>query len=215
MKRTSTSDLYTAMITFRDDFGCWWPDYDHKPDINYARISKYVADVRTTVGLCKQRDQVVQAGGHAGIWPLELAKTFKTVHTFEPEPALFECLKRNTDGTGIKVWDKALGEFVGEVKLRPHCSAGSWRVSDEQGKVPVKQITVDSLGLTKCNALILDIEGYEPQALRGAAQTIARCRPVIHVEMLPRAREAIAAVLSEFGYKLYKKIHSDEIHVPR
>jgi len=202
-------------ITYRKDFGYWWPDYDHKPEVCYGLVTRNKADIQFGIKLCKQRDRVIQAGGHAGLWAIELAKTFKNVHTFEPEPALFECMRRNIDGTAIHAWKLALGDTVGDVMLRPHVSAGSWSVQ-EDGTVPVKQVTIDSLGFTTLNLLILDIEGYEPQALRGAAQTIAKCRPVIHVEMLNRpTTEVTRTVLNEFGYMMVRKIHKDEIYVPR
>jgi hypothetical protein len=60
----------------------------------------------------------------------------------------------------------------------------------------------------------LDIEGYEAEALVGAAQTIKRFRPILHLEVLPRSREAIEAKVAEFGYVKRHRIHSDEIFVP-
>lgn len=201
-------------FSFRKDFGCWWPDYDHKPEVAFALLKRDVSDMQEAVGLCKHRNQVIQAGGNIGLWPLALAKTFHSVHTFEPEPILFECLSRNIEGAAIKAWPMALGDFVGEVKLRRSVSAGTGRI-DPEGTVPVKQTTIDTLGLTKVSAIFLDIEGYEAAALRGAKQTIARCRPIIHVEMLPRSAQEIHGVLKDYDYIRVRRVHKDEVYVPR
>lgn len=42
-------------------------------------------------------------------------------------------------------------------------------------------LTVDDLGLDRVDRLKLDVEGAEPQALRGAARTLARDRPRLAV----------------------------------
>ena len=163
------------------------------------------------VGLCKEHDVCIQAGGHAGHWARRLATKFKEVFTFEPERQLYECLMRNCDAiTNIHARPYALGAFVGEVRLMPHPSAGSWRV-EPKGTVPVSQITIDSLNLSHCDAIFLDIEGYEVDALQGAGTTIARFSPVLHLELLPRSKKEIEAFVASIGYKLRKTIHNDAV----
>jgi len=203
------------VISWRTDFALWWPDYDHKPQACHARVMARRRDVDGAVQLCKQRRTCVQAGGHAGIWPLRLAGTFGEVLTFEPEPALFQCLKRNlelSEAHNIIASETALGDRSGLVKLRPAPSAGSWRV-DEAGTYSVAQVAIDDMGLTQLDALILDVEGYEPQVIAGAARTIERCRPVIMVEELPRSRATIRTVLDELGYVHVFQVHDDHVYV--
>ena len=211
-------------ITYREDFGCWWPDYDHKPETCFMLVNRDRVDSRVATSLCKKKEICIQAGGHAGFWAMELSKSFQQVLTFEPEPALFECMSRNLKLLGeregrpyerrILARRLALGDTIGEVMMRPHVSAGSWSVVPE-GTVPVGQITVDSLGLDRCDAIFLDVEGYEVPALMGAAFTIQRFRPVIHVEMLVRSPDAIRAHLAGLGYRRHAKMHKDEVYVPR
>jgi FkbM family methyltransferase len=199
------------MITFRKDFGCWWPDYDHKPEACFSRVKKRVSDMDAAVRLAHAHNVCVQAGGHAGHWARRLAKSFKHVLTFEPERELYECLCRNTEAVGnIYPRPYALGAFVGEVRMVPHVSAGSWRVASN-GTVPVPQITIDSLNLSHCDAIFLDVEGYEVDALQGAGTTLARFSPVLHVELLPRSKAAIETFMASSGYRLRKTIHNDAV----
>lgn len=201
------------MITFRPDFGVYWPDYDHSPEKCFRFVRHGLSDMDVALGLCQRRRVCVQAGGHVGLWPLRLAGSFGAVYSFECEPVLFECLRRNTAGVAnIVVSDCALGALVGDVHMRPSVSAGSWRI-DPKGTVRVRQTTIDKLKLSACDALFLDIEGYEVEALRGAAETIRKFRPIVHVEELPRSRDAIREHLSELGYKWAASVHNDCVYV--
>jgi FkbM family methyltransferase len=67
-------------------------------------------------------------------------------------------------------------------------------------KVNVPVIAIDSLNLKHVRAIVLDIEGYEPEALRGAIKTIARDHPVIMAELLPKSQGEIEQALASMGY---------------
>ncbi len=179
------------MITYRADFGLYWPDYDHAPEKCFAYVKKHLPDMDYAISLCRKRRVCVQAGGHAGLWPRKLAGRFDHVLTFESEPALFACLQHNTkDCANITAHNRALGDDCCMVNMRPHPSAGSWRVS-EDGTVPVVQITIDSLRLPICDALFLDIEGHEVPALKGA----------------------VSRHMADLGYTLKRKIGRDLVYV--
>ena len=58
-------------------------------------------------------------------------------------------------------------------------SAAAWNVLDDS---TVRTVTLDSLNLPRLDFLKLDVEGSELRALRGGANIIARCRPVMWIE---------------------------------
>jgi hypothetical protein len=72
----------------------------------------------------------------------------------------------------------------------------------------VKMITIDSLGLDKCDLIHFDLEGYEPEALKGAINLIEKCSPVVITE-----RGCGGPFLESIGYKLVRTTSMDAIFV--
>lgn len=188
-----------AGISYREDFGAWWPLYDHKPEKCIQFVRNGLPAVDRVIHYCSHQRIAVQAGGHAGFWPLALAGKFQHVHTFEPERALFDCMTRNCTAANVTMYRHGLGAECGTVPFKSHVSAGSWRV-DNEGDHQITLLTVDALKLPHLDALLLDIEGYEEHALAGAWETIQRCRPVILCELLERSAPGIIYWLRYHGY---------------
>lgn len=194
--------------------GIWWPDYDHDPVKCLAFVRKGLTDMDIAARLCKRRRLCIQAGGHVGLWPKRLSTLFDQVHSFEPDPILFSCMKLNVQIDRVAIYNTALGRSVGPATMRRSVSAGSFRV-DEGGDLPITMVSIDALNFKRCDAIYLDIEGYEVEALAGGRNTINEYRPIIHVEELPRSKEAIRNYLQrELNYRLVKEVHSDAIYVP-
>lgn len=66
----------------------------------------------------------------------------------------------------------------------------------------VKTIMIDGLGLERLDLLKIDVEGMEAEALQGAAETIARCKPILFVETIKSDKNAIVAALRNEGYRV-------------
>jgi FkbM family methyltransferase len=131
-------------------------------------------------------------GDHT-IFYLNLVGPKGIVVAIEPHPVQFECLKRNCP-TAYCI-PHCVGEANGEVWLfhEPDCIGGS-RVIDPSRQWPMtlhRRITIDkdcALG-GQVSFMKIDIEGCEPEALRGARNTIMHHRPVIWLEINPIALE--------------------------
>jgi FkbM family methyltransferase len=171
------------------------PDFTH-PEGKTA-VAKIAAGVITTLSVAHRG--VVQAGGCSGLWPLALAKYFKQVYTFEPAPINFRCLQANVALTGnIAAFPCALGETRQRVGMtRPKVGAGLWRV-DGDGDVEMETLD-DVLGDAVVDAIVLDVEGHEVQALKGAERIITRCRPLLWFEFMNNTAE-IHDFLADHGY---------------
>lgn len=196
---------------YREELKAWWPDYDHNPvrckqfvDDGLAAIDVAVSQIRGPLRTC------VQAGGHAGFWPKRLAELFRDVWTFEPEPLLFQCLELNCRAENVHAFRCGLGAKPGTAPFLPHVSAGSWRV-DPKGTTSIPITTVDGFALRDVDAIFLDIEGYEVQALEGAAETVRRWHPLILCELLPRSADAIRAWLAAHDYQEVARFGRDGI----
>lgn len=200
-------------ITFRPDFNAWWPDYDHAPEACFRFVQKGLPHMDQAIRLTPKRRVCVQAGAHAGFWPARLSGQFLKVVAFEPCPALHEACRRNLAHWGVPnvtLVQAGLGREIGEGTLERRASAGSSRCGTGKGD-PIAMVSIDSLAL-RVDAIFLDIEGYEAEALAGAAWTIRQHRPIIHLEVLPRAKAGIEAHMDSIGYKLRGRAGNDAIY---
>ena len=178
------------------------------------------------------RQVAVQAGSHIGVWPVELSRHFRHVHTFEADKVNRDCAMRNIYGlnrANVTLHPEALGAEAGEIgwyrsisnsgKHKPASPMPLWnRKGFIHGTVPV--ITLDSLELVECDLLCLDVEGFELPALQGAERTIREFRPAILVEELGHGAfhgltpGGVAHWLLDHGYREVEQIDDDHIWVP-
>lgn len=203
------------MIHYREDFGLWWPDFDQKEDRNHAFILAHLVDMDFAVSHAK-KGLCVQAGGNVGIWPMTLANHFEVVHTFEPEEALFQCMQKNIKDQNVILHKKGLSNKIDKLPFHRSSSCGSNKVTPE-GKLTIDVVTIDSLNLPACDAILLDIEGHELQAIQGALATIEKYRPVIQIEWLKHYEAELASIdriLKGLGYKDKHKSGRDMVYLP-
>lgn len=170
------------------------------------------------------RTAAVQAGGNLGVFPKRLAEVFATVYCFEPAADLFVMMLKNAPAENIVRFQAALGdrhELVGTSRIRrdgkPNHHEGITHVVPG-GTVPT--IRIDDLGLRVCDLIYLDIEGSELDALRGAQETLRRCRPVVAVEINKNLKyvgvteEQITGFIHDRGYRFAFNVGSDRAFVP-
>jgi len=171
------------------------------------------------------RDVAVQAGGNLGLFAKRLAEEFKSVYTFEPDPRLFDLMKRNAPETNITSFNAAVGDTHRPVSVKTSRRDPSGRPVHEglthvSGEGSIPQLLIDDLKLTACDIIYLDIEGYELHALRGAEKTVERFRPVIgveinrNIEFYGSTAQAVRDWITSRNYKLAFSAHSDEVYVP-
>lgn len=132
---------------------------------------------------CKDFRNAVDIGAHVGLWSMHLAPVFQMVYAFEPVAAHRECFERNVPYGNVTLTPCALGDHEGFVSIRSApTSSGDSRVAGD-GDIPLRRL--DEYELQDVDLLKVDCEGYELFCLRGAEQTILRCRPTICVEQKP------------------------------
>jgi FkbM family methyltransferase len=166
--------------------------------------------------LLKPGDTVVSAGGNIGVHLIPLSRIVRyeggVVITFEPQTFIREhLLGPNLAMNGcvnVIVYPEALGAerataYLPSIDYTMPNNFGGMEIR-AAGPVPIDVITLDSLGLEKCQLLMLDVEGFELNALRGARETIMRCRPYLYVEIdRPESREQVLAYMAqELKYEL-------------
>jgi FkbM family methyltransferase len=163
------------------------------------------------------RGVVVQAGGNVGILANSLSQHFGHVYTFEPDEDNFTCLDHNVVARNVTKRRAALGAStecgVSLEKLPANC--GSHNVNGV-GNIPVA--TIDGLDLGACDLIVLDVEGYELFALRGAERTIDKYRPTVILEDKGLSKrygiaqgDAPGWLMEKFGYRVVKSTSRDVI----
>ncbi|XRQ05285.1 FkbM family methyltransferase, partial [Actinomadura welshii] len=159
-----------------------------------ARLPEYVPVGGTAVDI----------GGWFGPWTRRLSDRADRVVTVEADPRLARLLRQAFPQ--VEVVQAAASDECGEIDLwvpDGRALAGISSVAGGAGRpVSVARITVDSLGLTDVRFIKVDVEGHELNALLGAAETIARDRPTLIVEVEERHRQmpGLIALMSGWGY---------------
>lgn len=194
--------------------GFWWPADDAWC---WKVIHQELPDLDAAIAYAKGRDAAVQAGGNVGVWAAHLAKKFAIVDTVEPVAANYECLVRNVPAN-VRHGMAVFGDRPGRIAMETvGGNAGAHYIAPgAAGSIPV--LTIDGLGLDACDLICLDVEGYEPQALWGAEQTIRRFKPAILIEEKGLSatyygipRDTAEQWLVGLGYRVREKRRADVI----
>ncbi len=166
----------------------------------------------------------VDIGAHVGIFSRDFAQHFERVIAFEPMPSTRECLLRNVPGN-VDVKPFACGSQPGKVRMvHIKKSSGAARVVAPDAAVDrfieVEAVTLDSFEFEAVDLIKLDVEGFEPEAILGAEQTMRRCMPVVIVEekLKPGKFDHVqraSELLLSFGYSRGELVGADRIYVFR
>lgn len=125
---------------------------------------------------------VADIGANIGIMSRMFASRGGIVHAFEPSPSALELLEVNTaDLPNVTIHRVALSDGEGTTRFNELYGNSVSSISKEGIEVPMR--TLDSIGIMP-TVIKIDVEGYEHRVLRGAAETIRSCRPVILFEAL-------------------------------
>jgi FkbM family methyltransferase len=215
------------------------------PKLFQQWLGEAVEHLDLVMPFLKSRRCCLQAGGNVGIYPRMLVERygFEHVVTFEPDETNMRCLVANTApvvdrvvafqlGLGKAVgkanWSRASEHKPGWHKVAPN----GCRQKYISGQIDI--VAIDGVALPAehedVDFLSLDIEGSELEALKGAEQTIARCRPVILFEDMGRSRfegfrrrstvaygnppGSVQRWLAERGYREVAAVKNDEIWAP-
>ena len=175
----------------------------------------------------------IDGGAHKGEWTVPLCGLFEHVHAFEPEPLSQNMWMGNCCYLKNVTFHKAaLMDKIGKVDcFAPPRGTSTFIHAGFRGNLTSRQVrhnpkgkidcmTIDSLNLTACDLIKLDLEGSEPLALRGAEKTIAEYKPILIIEFNKRViihstLDQLKAQIVAMGYTKYHKAGIDRIYMPR
>ena len=172
------------------------------------------------------RGYILDAGANDGSSAVMLASAFRRLQlrvlAIEPLASNVAVAQRSAKNIyNLKVLRAGLGDVNGSEGRYPsaldqrrgsiNLQIATFRPSDNQGDSTYPIVTIDALfGPDSGRTLVLahlDLEGREPEALRGANATLWRDRPVLTVEtypaFMPGKHKAVVAHLDALQYDVY------------
>jgi FkbM family methyltransferase len=182
-----------------------------------------VAAVRHVSQFIRADTLVLDVGASLGLWTVQLGKIAAArgaeLWTFEPNPANTAWIKRNVELNGLSsivtVHEVGLGdksESATLVSAEYGVGNGVIAIHEREAttkfpRIPISIRRLDELDVPRTVSFIkIDTEGYEAAFLRGAAELIARDRPVIFGEFaagwLARRGEDLRVELAELDYEV-------------
>jgi FkbM family methyltransferase len=207
-------------------FDCQGALAGYRMSIDWNRFRSFVYGtwepqvISAVSGIVKPGMTIIDIGAHIGYYTLLFAKRVGPngrVLAFEPLPANFELLKRNIQLNGVpyvQAFPQAIFSRNEEIILTvpddlPHSGDASVCHGRGRKEFRVPAITLDafcdSRGL-RPHILKMDVEGAEHDVLQGAAETIARCHPILLIELHHfdgnLAAHPVPKFLGNWGYRI-------------
>jgi FkbM family methyltransferase len=118
------------------------------------------------------------------------------VHAVEAHPMIYEVMAMNFAENNVKnitAYHRAIWDTADKELFYPREDYARWRNRSSFGIEPraavsphghvVQSMTVDELNLPRVDAIKIDVQGSDLAAMRGAVETIKRCRPIIVFEL--------------------------------
>lgn len=174
----------------------------------------------TAMKFVRNHRVAIDVGGHVGFHSFNLAPLFREVHAFEPVALHRECFAINVTAPNVRLHPVALGVEPGEIAMKTEVGSSGNTCVDTKAPGDTPMITLDSLGLQDVDYAKLDCEGFEENVLRGAEDTLRRCKPVVMVEQKRQMAAGFGlptkgaiAFLQSLGYQVVAELSGDYIMV--
>ncbi len=181
---------------------------------------------------------MLDVGANFGTYSIALCRLVGPngkIHAFEPQRLIFNLLVGSVainSITNVYCHNVALGDHEGRVEIpqfdyNQPLNFGSVEFGAEQGE-PLAQVrghdpvkveyvpltTIDRLEFPQVHFMKIDTEGMELSVLKGAEQTIRRCRPVLFVEHMKNDHDTLLAAISKLDYVVYEG-HINFLCIPK
>jgi FkbM family methyltransferase len=144
----------------------------------------------------------------------------ESVRVFEPQPHLSELLRINrslNNATAIDLTHLGValgaGDGRGRVNIVQAFNPGGAMIEpDDAGSVVIARGD-DLLDGVDVDLIKIDVEGMEIDVLVGLETLIARCRPMMWIEVWDHRRSAFDAVINELGYEVVAEYRRYDIAI--
>jgi FkbM family methyltransferase len=200
-------------------------------NLAWRRRRKGEKELRLLGSLVDPGRVAIDVGANKGVYTWYLSRLSREVMAFEPHPKVYRILARGVPAN-VRTFDVALSNRSGPAELIvPIQHSGRFanqggtlfdgKLNDDKPFVTaaVTQKRLDEYGFKDVSFIKIDVEGFELQVLEGAADTLARERPVLLVEIdeLHSKRPVADAVATvrDYGYDCYYVSRTSLSHFSR
>lgn len=176
------------MRSVKGRFGEVWfygkDEYVGKSLFNYGEFSAEECDI--ILSLADRTKLSLDIGANVGVMAQMFEYHQMPCVAFEPQPEIHKLLQKNFSG---ETHNCALGSAEGVAQMprlrygaRYNYGGMSLNTRTDLGSYPVPVKTLDSFNFENVGFIKLDVEGWEEEVLKGATDTISRCKPVMYIE---------------------------------
>lgn len=169
-------------------------------------------EVQGLLSLLPERGIALDIGANIGCLTVPLAKKAAFVIAIEPQRITFQHLCANLCLAGLRNVEAsraAMGSAPGIVRIvqpdwdKPGNNGGYALTESEQGE-GTRVITIDGMGLNRCDLIKIDVEGMEGEVIAGGLETIRRLKPALYVEADRDAKTpALVDQIMDLGYQCW------------
>lgn len=179
------------------------------------RLRKGERELHAVPLLAEPGTVAIDIGANKGVYSYLLSRICRAVEAFEPNPKICELLRRCVPAN-VSVYEVALSNRNGATEMllpihrtgRYSNQGGTLQAKKVEGREfgtwPVEQRRLDEYGFTEVSFIKIDVEGFELEVLEGAAETLARERPNLLIEIdEAQSKRPIAETfqaLADYGY---------------
>lgn len=153
----------------------------------------YEAELKLLRQIISPGDVVLDVGANIGTHTLAFSQMVGEsgrVMAFEPQLLLFKLLTKNININRLmqaNAFRMAIGKTKGFANipiLNPGIpnNFGGMNIYDFSEGEKIEIFSIDSLGLSACDFIKIDVEGLEADVLMGAENTLRKYRPTLYVE---------------------------------
>lgn len=188
-------------------------------NLTWRRLRKGEKELRLLSTLVEPGRTTIDIGANKGVYSYALSKLSRDVLAFEPNPKMFQILTRGVPAN-VRTFEVALSNSEGTAELiLPVQRSGRFSNQgatlqtkkldgDKEFSVwPVEQKKLDSYDCRDVAFIKMDVEGFELEVLEGAAETLARERPVMLIEIdehhAKRPVDEAIGIVRGYGYDCY------------
>jgi FkbM family methyltransferase len=159
--------------------------------------------------LLRQNGVFLDVGAHIGYYSLYMMPGVLKAYCFEPDPRVFALLEKNVgDNPKVETIPWAVGATAGRARFTLERDSEISHLShygeDKFRQIVVNVVTIDSFVFERglaVEAIKIDIEGHDIEAIRGAMGLLEQQQPLVLTEARPDPE--LFALMQRISYRVH------------